>query len=333
MGRHSTVYRWALGTGALLAFLVVVLGAVVRLSDAGLSCPDWPGCFGYLRVSDALANHREVAARWPDRPLHPGRAGLEMLHRYAAGLLGLLILAVAASAWRHGGGRVAATLLLGLLVIQALLGMWTVTLGLKPTIVVAHLIGGLCVLAVLWWLVLDGLTAADRRLAPGPAPGPRWLRSLALVGLGLLAVQIALGGWTSANQAGLVCQGFPTCNGAWWPAVDLAAGFDPAGDRPPDWAGLVAIHWAHRLGALTVLAVLGTLALASAWVVPRVRGLGLALGALLAVQVGLGIGTVLAGAPLPLAAAHHAVAALLLLALLTLNHRLAWGGPIPGETS
>jgi cytochrome c oxidase assembly protein subunit 15 len=157
------------------------------------------------------------------------------------------------------------------------------------------------------------------------------LRLLALAGLAVLMVQIALGGWTSANHAALVCQGFPTCNGAWWPTADFASGFLAGQDGPPDGAGAIAIHWAHRLGALAVLAVLGALALATTRAAATVRRAGLAMGFFLLVQAGIGIGTVLAGAPLPLAAAHNAGAALVLLALLTLNHRLAGGRPIDGE--
>lgn len=337
MGAPGTLYGWSVRTAAVLAFLVVVLGATVRLSDAGLACPDWPGCYGYLRVSDALASPEEVQARWPDRPLHPGRARIEMLHRYAAGTLGLLVLGVAIGAWRQGRARVLASVLLGLVALQALLGMWTVTLGLRPAIVTAHLVGGLAVLAALWWLALETSAPASVPLRdpgpgatrdPSPTPG---LRRLALAGLAVLAVQIALGGWTSANHAALVCQGFPTCNGAWWPAADFASGFVPRQWGPPDGTGAIAIHWVHRLGALGALAVLGALALASRRAAPSVRRAGLAVGFFLLLQIGLGIGTVLAGAPLPLAAAHNAGAALLLLGVLALNHRLARGGPIAGE--
>ena len=137
-----TVHRWLVRIAVALALLVVVLGATVRLADAGLGCPDWPGCYGHLTVSSALANPAEVQARWPERPLHPERARLEMLHRYAAGTLGLLILAIAVNTWRCRRARLAATALLGLVAGQALLGMWTVTRGLEPLIVTAHLLGG-----------------------------------------------------------------------------------------------------------------------------------------------------------------------------------------------
>jgi cytochrome c oxidase assembly protein subunit 15 len=336
MGASGILYGRSVGAVAILAFLVVVLGATVRLSDAGLACPDWPGCYGYLRVSDALARPEEVRARWPDRPLHPGRARIEMLHRYAAGVLGLLVLGVAVGAWRQRNMRGLACVLLGLVALQALLGMWTVTLGLRPSIVAAHLVGGLAVLAALWWLALETSAPAsalrgDR--GPGVPRDPsssRRLRLLGLAGLAVLGVQIVLGGWTSANHAALVCQGFPTCNGAWWPVADFASGFLPR-QGPPDGAGMIAIHWAHRLGAAIALAVLGALVLASSRAAASVRRAGLAVGFFLLLQVGLGIVTVLAGAPLPLAAAHNAGAALLLLGVLTLNHRLAQGEPNDGD--
>lgn len=339
MTQPATPHGWWILAATALAFIVAVLGATVRLADAGLACPDWPGCYGFPTVSQALASPGEVAARWPNRPLHGGRAHLEMLHRYGAGALGLLVLGIAAVSFRRRRGRVAALALLALLGLQALLGMWTVTLGLRPIVVVAHLLGGLAVLSTLWWMALED-SARNRATTPSPAPivayparvrAPRGLTALALAGLALLAVQIALGGWTSANHAELVCHGFPTCNGAWWPAADFAAGFLPADGAPPSGAGLLAIHWTHRLGALAVLAVLGTLALATSRARPPLGRAGLTLGALLALQVALGIGTVLAGAPLPLAAAHNATAALLLLTVLTLSHRLARGRPITGE--
>ncbi len=335
----SRVYRWSARGGVLLALTVIVLGATVRLSDAGLSCPDWPGCYGQLTVSAAAASPETVQARWPDHPLEPERAHLEMFHRYAAGTLGVLILVVAVNAWRRHRARVAGSALLGLLVFQALLGMWTVTLKLEPLIVVGHLIGGLAILSVLWWLVLDDALATSIGGAQAPVLvrdlRPVFLKTLALVGLGVLLAQIALGGWTASNHAALACQGFPTCNGAWWPRADFAAGFAPAADGAfdaPTGAGLIAIHWTHRLGALALVLVLGSLVLASTRAPGAIRRAGLVVGALLLIQVGLGIANVLAGIALPLAVAHNAVAALLLLAVLTLNHRLAGGRFIAGES-
>lgn len=308
----GTLYRRLTYVAAALALVVVVLGAYVRLSAAGLGCPDWPECYGHLTVGAAEAHVNQIDARFPNRPLQPAKAIKEMVHRYAAGTLGLLVLALVLLGWRrrsHGLPLV----LSALIIFQALLGMWTVTLKLKPVIVTAHLIGGMSTLALLWWLLLD--------VRPVPAAASiaaaRRLRPFAIIGLLLLAGQILLGGWTSSHYAGLVCTGFPGCNGHWWPHADYLAGF---GTRPLDGAGLVAIQWVHRLGALTVLLYLGAVAVGSRRVTPRIA---LAVGLLLLLQVAIGIGNVLTGLPLPLAAAHNAGAALLLLAVVTLNHRLA----------
>jgi heme a synthase len=344
------IYRWTARAAVLLALAVILLGATVRLSDAGLSCPDWPGCYGQLTVSAAAARPDLVQASWPDDPLDPGRAHLEMLHRYAAGALGLLILVVAFSARHRGSARVAVSGLVALLILQVLLGMWTVTLRLEPLVVVAHLIGGMTILGLLWWLVLEDATAAspapseaaaDRTghgagQRQGAGTGATALKIAALIGLGLVLAQIALGGWTAVNHAALACRGFPTCNGAWWPPADFAAGFSfPGGGGgegtfdAPTGAGLIAIHWAHRLGALVLAVVLGALVLAGRRAPSPIRRAGFAVGTLLTIQVGLGIANVLAGIPLPLAVAHNGVAAVLLLAVLTFNHRLARAGPSP----
>ncbi len=306
------LHRWLLGSATLLALLVVVLGAYVRLSEAGLSCPDWPGCYGEPTVAAALAHARQIDTQYPDRPLHPAKARKEMVHRYAAATLGLLVVLIALHAWRSGRALLLPLLLLVLIVAQALLGMWTVTLQLKPLVVTAHLVGGMGITALLWWLWLG--------MAPSRAVGGGPLRPAAIIGLLLLAAQITLGGWTSSHYAGLACNGFPACNGEWWPALDLAAGF---GERPLDGTGLITIQWLHRLGALTVTLYFGWLALRCRRAAPALHGISAAIGLLLVLQVAIGTGNVLAGLPLPLAAAHNAVAALLLLSVVTLNQRLA----------
>lgn len=319
----NTLYRRLTYVAAGLALMVVVLGAYVRLSSAGLGCPDWPECYGHLTVGAAEAHISQIDARYPDRPLQPAKADKEMVHRYAAGTLGLLVLALVLLGWRRRAHGLP-LMLSALIIFQALLGMWTVTLKLKPAVVTAHLIGGMSVLALLWWLLLDARAApAIRSIATA-----RRLRPYAIAGLVLLGVQIFLGGWTSSHYAGLACTGFPGCNGHWWPHADYAAGF---GTRPIDGTGLIAIQWVHRLGALTVLLYLGALAIGGRRLIPYTS---LAVGLLLLLQVAIGIGNVLAGLPLPLAAAHNAGAALLLLAVVTLNHRLAHAaGTIPpGES-
>lgn len=319
----NTLYRRLVYSATALALVVVILGAYVRLSAAGLGCPDWPECYGHLTVGAAEAHISQIDSHFPLRPLQPAKAIKEMVHRYAAGTLGLLVLALALIGWRrrrHG----LPLILSALIIFQALLGMWTVTLKLNPVIVTAHLIGGMSVLALLWWLLLD-----IRPVPAVPATATRHLRIYAIIGLVLLAAQILLGGWTSSHYAGLACTGFPACSGRWWPHADYSAGF---GIRPIDGAGLIAIQWAHRLGALTLLLYLGSLAICIRRVMPYT---GLAVGLLLLLQVSIGIGNVLTGLPLPLAAAHNAGAALLLLAVVTLNHRLAYaaGATPQGELS
>jgi heme a synthase len=323
----GAVYRWVLLSAAALALAVVVLGATVRLADAGLSCPDWPGCYGAMTVSGALATPPAAREqRWAGQPLDAARARMEMLHRYAAGSLGLCILGIVVLGRRWQPMRSVGPLLAGLVLMQALLGMWTVTSRLEPLVVTAHLLGGMTVLALLWWPTLrarDGDT--ERFVGQGARTG---VRLLARTGLLLLVVQIGLGGWVAANHATLACQGFPTCNGSWWPAADVGDGYGPLLGRIADAGmsgpGRIAVQWVHRLGAAGLVLVLGTLALLAtrARQPLTVRRAGGALVALLLTQVGLGAAIVLAGAPVALAAAHNAVAALLLILLVTLTWRL-----------
>jgi cytochrome c oxidase assembly protein subunit 15 len=301
----------------LLAFAVIVMGAYVRLADAGLGCPDWPGCYGHLiGVPDEAHEIAAVRQAYPGSPPDSGKAWKEMIHRYLAGTLGLLILAIAAHAWKRRETLPVGlpTTLLALVMFQALLGMWTVTLLLKPVVVTAHLLGGMTTLGLLAWLAMSRLEAGRVEAAPGT-------RILARAGLVVLALQIALGGWVSANYAALACTDFPVCNGRWLPDMDLAAGFSldtRLGTQSA--AALVAVHWVHRLGALVTVAVLGWLA-ACLWYQPGTRPLGAGLAALLAIQVSLGIANVLLAHPLLPAVAHNAVAALLVVCLVAILYR------------
>jgi cytochrome c oxidase assembly protein subunit 15 len=283
---------------------VVVFGAFVRLSGAGLSCPDWPGCYGSIAVPT------EQGDAYPERALEHGKAWIEMTHRYLAAVLGVLILAIAILAWRAEENRFLASLLLALVVAQALLGMWTVTLLLKPVVVVLHLIGGMATLALTWWITLAARTD-DLRWARSP------LSVAALAGLALLFAQIALGGWVSAHYAGLACADFPLCDGSLVPPLDFARGFSL--EWQPGEAAMNAIHWTHRVGALVTLIYLTWLAMRAMQYEAAAASAILLLAWL---QAALGVASVLLQLPLPLAVAHNAAAALLLISVVLLNFRL-----------
>jgi len=312
-------------TLAVLALVVIILGGYVRLSDAGLSCPDWPGCYGQLLVPGEQDRGAAQAA-FPTTPLEVGKAWKEMVHRYVAGLLGLGVLALTVTSVRrrHQVGMPVLTpcVLLALIVFQALLGMWTVTLLLKPMVVTAHLMGGLATGSLLSWIALRhfGLAHGWR-----PMPCTRG-RSLFLLGSLVLIVQLTLGGWTSANYAALACPDFPLCNGLVVPEMNLGEGFQLSRElgagldgKLISHEGLVAIQFVHRLGAVMTVLLLGicaVLALRSAWSVYRLAGAAM-LG-LLVSQAALGVATVLNAKPLGYAVAHNANAALLSLSVITM---------------
>lgn len=315
-----------IGLATLLAFCVIALGAFVRLSDAGLGCPDWPGCYGHMTVPDSVTDHAAAAQAFPDRPVEKHKAWKEMIHRYAAGTLGLLILAIAIGAWRRAARQrhspLVPTLLLGTVVFQALLGMWTVTLLLKPVIVTSHLIGGMTTLSLLLWLFV--------RRNSLPLRASDGLRALAVFALLLVAAQIILGGWVSSNYAALVCPEFPSCRGGeLLPETDFHSAFQLHRElgRTADGgllsaAAMTAIHLSHRAGAALV-AIITTLL---AWRLRKqdeTRPFGTVLLLVLLVQLGLGLTNVLASLPLHVAVAHNAGAALLLATLVVINARLA----------
>ncbi|MEX2482338.1 MAG: COX15/CtaA family protein [Gammaproteobacteria bacterium] len=311
-----------------LALVVIVFGAYVRLTDAGLGCPDWPGCYGRLTVPEHRVDVHLDNPDWSARPLDTGKAWREMIHRYLASALGFGIVILALFVARSPGSGAAVKVVYGLVplvMFQGALGMWTVTLMLKPLVVSAHLLGGLATLALLWWNLLS-VTAGQRSgREAGSRPILHWA---ALAALAVLVFQIFLGGWTSANYAALACTDFPTCHGRWWPQTDFAEAFVL-------WRGLginyefgvletparTAIHMAHRLGALATLFVVATaavLALRSSRT--HVRRVGWCILAALSVQLILGMGNILGGLPLAVAVAHNAGAAILLLTLVTLIH-------------
>lgn len=358
-----------------LALGVIVFGAFVRLSNAGLSCPDWPTCYGQATWPSAPADAADHAAS-AIRPFDDTRAWREQVHRMLAGTLGVLVLTLALVAasrrrfgiaqvvaaallvaasiplymrgmhvqagvlagigelillaaaarwwWRDGGGLPPlAALTLAVIVFQALLGMWTVTWLLKPIVVMGHLLGGLATFALLSWMAWS---ATDR---PVRVPDAGLLRGLLWAGLALLAIQIALGGWTSANYAALSCgTDFPQCVGRWWPPHDFGEAFvlwrgigvDYEGGIL-DGAARIAIHMSHRMMAVVVFAYLLWLAV-KLMRSPGLRGFGGLLAALLLAQVSLGIANVKLALPLEVAVMHNAGAALLLFTLVTLLARV-----------
>jgi cytochrome c oxidase assembly protein subunit 15 len=318
------VFLYIAIAAAVLAFGVVMLGAYVRLSQAGLGCPDWPGCYGHLAVpSSTEVNSSLLAAR----PLEPARAWKEMIHRYFVGGLSTLIFALAVLAfWRRkemDQAKLLPALLVVLLVLQALLGMWTVTLLLFPPVVTAHLLGGLATFSLLVLLVLQ--SGGCLKLGAGATDG---MRRLAALSLAVLICQIALGGWVSSNYAAIACPDFPTCQGSLWPpAMDFASGFSWHGLGADYQGGILAnparmaIHMTHRLGALITFLVLGFTCFDTALRARdrRLRLLAGMAGALLLTQIALGISLVEFGWPLAIADLHNGVAALLLSSVVTLN--------------
>lgn len=314
-----------------LTFDLIVFGSFTRLSDSGLGCPDWPGCYGEATPFGAREEIHAAQTVLPSGPVTWSKAWIEMIHRYLAMTVGVLILVMAAAAWRERRQLPFSpwwpTLTLVWVVVQGLFGKYTVTLKLYPAIVTLHLLGGLALLAL-----LAVQHEAFRRRPLALAGG---LRALAVATALALGVQVALGGWVSTNYAVLACQGFPQCNGQWWPAMDAAHGFTllrelgqgrDGGALP--FEAMVAIHMAHRLFALVLTALLGALAW-RLWSGGRRQGdavpqrFGLALAALLVAQLASGLSNVVLGWPLVAALGHSAGAAGLVLVLALLLARSA----------
>lgn len=322
-------YKKLILAALLLTFILVPLGAFVRLSDAGLGCPDWPGCYGQLTPHHAADEIDAALQANPDGVVSYDKAWKEMGHRYVAGILGLLVLAIFVMAWRNRAHTQAGiglpALLLGVIVFQALLGMWTVTELLKPVIVTAHLLGGMTTLALLVWLWRR--ECATRSQAAYFAP-VRHLRGPITLGLMLVFVQIALGGWVSANYAALACSDFPTCQGQWWPAMDFTQGFtlhrelgETASGELLSLQALTAIHWTHRLMALIVTLYLLWLA-ARLFKISGYARIAVMLLATLGGQILLGISNVVFSLPLPVAVAHNIGAAILLAGMVMLRYKV-----------
>ena len=342
----TTWFRRLALVGLVLCFVVVVLGAYVRLNAAGLGCPDWPGCYGHITPTGAAGNAAAQAA-YPNMPLVVGKAWKEMIHRYAASTLGLVILVIAALAITTRRQRIVSLpLAVGLfitVVVQGILGMLTVTWLLKPLIVTLHLLFGLTTLSLLWWLFMSlrsaprggvrfaGASVSTVGAYPDRTRAPH--RAM-LVGLVALGIQIALGGWTSSNYAAVACPDFPKCQNSWIPETDYKDAFVL-------WRGLgvnyeggilqhparVAIHFTHRLGALaaTLTLLFAVIATLRRKVKAGAQIAAYAVLGALALQLFIGASMVLKGFPLALATAHNAGAALLLLTSLALYRALRYG--------
>lgn len=326
MTLNKTIHKLAM-IAAIIAFCVIVLGAWVRLSHAGLGCPDWPGCYAQLTWPAAAHEIETANQAFPERPFESNKAWREMVHRYLAGSLMLLVLALCWKSWRgppqNHRFRTLATFLLILIIFQALLGMWTVTLKLKPIIVMAHLLGGLTTFSLLLWLMFS----SRKQALDKPSIRIRKMRGPIIVAVMVLGLQIAFGGWTSANYAALACPDVPMCGGQWWPETDFKEGFVLWREVGVNYEGgvldqrsRVAIHMTHRIGAVITLIVLCLLAF-RLWKIPQLRYGGQVLVSLVLAQFTLGVLNVALHLPLANAVAHNAGAALLLATLLGLLHK------------
>ena len=317
----NTQIKKLAGFGVLFALLVVSVGAYTRLADAGLGCPDWPGCYGFLTVPDQIEDVELAETRYPGAPVEFVKAWWEMGHRYIAGALLVLVFSMLVMAYR-GRERedtplALASVLMVIILCQAAFGAWTVTLKLWPQVVTAHLLGGFTTLSLIWLLFLRQ-GGFSQIVAALPAP-----TLLARVAFAVVVLQIMLGGWVSSNYAALACYDFPSCDGTYAPPMDLQQGFNIFQSVGPNYLGGImtseartAIHWVHRIGAIIVLLVVGGLVLQ---VVRQVAIVGYALLAALVAQITLGILNVVWVLPLLNTTAHNTVGALLLLVLVTIN--------------
>lgn len=305
-----------------LTFDLVLFGAFTRLTDSGLGCPDWPGCYGNASPMGALHEIRTAEAAMPTGPVTHGKAWVEMIHRYLATGVGVLITTLALATWLQRKKGLAVqprwpAFTLAWVCLQGAFGALTVTMKLFPAIVTLHLLGGMVLLAL---LAMQAVAYRQAERGQGANAISASARAWLLAAFALLWLQIALGGWVSTNYAVLVCSSFPTCQGSWWPEMDFAQGFELWRDLGKTgegehitFAALTAIHYTHRLVAYVLFVVLGI----AAW---RLRGGPLAWAsraiALLALwQFASGLSNVILGWPLVAAVAHTGGAAALVVAL------------------
>jgi cytochrome c oxidase assembly protein subunit 15 len=346
MSSDVNKYRKLVWITAFLTFDLIVFGAFTRLTDSGLGCPDWPGCYGMANPFLAHAQVSAAQAAMPTGPVTVAKAWIEMIHRYLAMGIGVLLVSLMVQAWRNwkkahlpAYAPGVPTALFLFVLVQGAFGAWTVTLKLQPVIVTIHLLLGMGLLALVTWLgCRQDLYQQHGRIVR--AALPRWPYVLAAV---VLALQIALGGWVSTNYATLACSDFPTCNGTYLPDMDFEHGFTlwrelgktAAGHYIP-MAALTAIHWVHRHFALVLVLVLGH----AAWRAradARLRPLARNIVIVLALQALTGIATVYFSFPLTLAVLHNAGAAMLVLLVTMLNYRSLYqidpASPVPAPVA
>ena len=311
----------------LLALIVVSFGAYTRLTDSGLGCPDWPGCYGTLSVPESIDQIEKAQAVYPDSPVEVEKAWIEMIHRYIAGILGVMILVIAFMSIRLRD-QINYSLkwpffLLGLVIFQAALGMWTVTLLLKPAVVSSHLLGGMTVLGILTFLMHRNYGTHRENFVSN-----RLERKIIRFSLVLLFIQIALGGWTSTNYAALACTDYPTCHGSLIPEMDFSNAFTIFRElgvtslgEPLSLEALHAIQWVHRVGAIVLLGYL----LFVAYILKVNQGFNMWRNVLILVislQFIIGIANLLLHLPIVLATLHNLGAALLVVILVGINSRI-----------
>jgi heme a synthase len=333
-------YRKLVWVTLFLTFDLIMFGAFTRLTDSGLGCPDWPGCYGHANPLQAHADIHAAETAMPTGPVTVMKAWIEMIHRYLAMGIGVLIIALMAIAWRRRlqserqemkFSPLFPTLLFAFVCLQGAFGAWTVTMKLQPVIVTIHLMLGMTLLALLTWF---GARLSDH---PPMSQAAAALRIPATLALALLVIQIALGGWVSSNYAALACTDFPLCQGAILPPMDFANGFSlwrdlgmtAKGDYLP-FPALTAIHWMHRAFALIVVMLVAWLSL-RAFKIDALRKTARWLLIMIALQFTIGVSTIFLQLPLALAVAHNGGAALIMLLLVTLNYKISIATNVASE--
>ena len=317
------------------AVCVIILGAFTRLADAGLGCPDWPVCYGHILWPMDAEEVAVANAAFPDTPVEHDKTWPEQVHRLLATGLGFFCIALVGLAWRDrikNRDRLSPfklpLILLGMVILQGMFGRWTVTLNLWPQVVTAHLMGGFTTLSLLWLLTLR-LNNYQWTVSPSVMQSLQSIKPVLITVFVLVVFQIMLGGWTSSNYAALACPDLPMCQTVWWPTMDFATGFNFAQDIGPNYLGGVmdsaartAIHFSHRIGAIIVtISVLYLVWRLLKTGLPAAKLWAVTLAVVLFVQVSLGLSNVIWSLPLPVAVAHNAVGAMLMLVFVGLSHR------------